>query len=211
VGRHTDQPERAIARGLIGRFGTLDPSDGGQAQRYSLSGQYRAALGDGAFEAHSFAIGNRLTLWNDFTHFLEDPVNGDQEAQNENRLTLGGGASYLISGKVLGFDNDYLAGLDIRYDDNHVFRNFTKARQVLGVAESDRVNESSIGAYLQATTHWTSWLRSVVGVREDYFTATDKGTNPGDCRPGPVPAQGELGLHSIAEDGSLCLRRAGCS
>ncbi len=33
----TDQPVRAIDQGLIGRFGTLDPSDGGQAQRASLS------------------------------------------------------------------------------------------------------------------------------------------------------------------------------
>jgi len=188
----TDQPERAIAQGLISRFGTLDPSDGGQAQRYSLSGQYRAVLGDGAFESHGYAIGNRLTLWNDFTHFLEDPVHGDQEAQNENRLTLGGGASYLISNRVLGFDTDFLAGLDGRYDDNHVFRNFTKARQFLGVAESDRVNESSVGAYLQATTHWTSWLRSVLGGREDYFTATDAGTNPGNVAQDLFQPKGSL-------------------
>ncbi len=188
----TDQPERAITQGLIGRFGTLDPSDGGQAQRYSLSGQYHAALGDGALEAHAYAIGNRLTLWNDFTHFLDDPINGDQEAQNENRLTLGGGASYLVSDKVLGFDNDLLAGLDTRYDDNHVFRNFTKDRQFLGVAEADRVNESSLSAYVQATTHWTSWLRSVVGVREDYFTATDAGTNRGDAAQDLFQPKGSL-------------------
>src|SRR5579863_6051086 len=31
----TDQPVRAIAKGLIDRFGSLDPSDGGQAQRAS--------------------------------------------------------------------------------------------------------------------------------------------------------------------------------
>ncbi len=70
----TDQPVRAITQGLIGRFGSLDPTDGGQAQRYSLSGQYHGALGPGALEAHAYAIGNRLTLWNDFTHFLTDPV-----------------------------------------------------------------------------------------------------------------------------------------
>ena len=31
-----------------------------------------------------------MTLWNDFTHFLNDPVNGDQEQQNETRTTTGG-------------------------------------------------------------------------------------------------------------------------
>ncbi len=95
----TDQPERAIAQGLIGRFGTLDPSDGGAAQRASLSGGYHMDLGQGAFEAHGYAVNNRLTLWNNFTHFLGDPVNGDQEAQTENRLTLGGGASERVKKK----------------------------------------------------------------------------------------------------------------
>jgi len=188
----TDQPQRAIDMGLIGRFGTLDPTDGGQAQRYSLSGRYHQAMGGGALEAHAYAIGNRLTLWNDFTHFLEDPVNGDQEAQNENRLTLGGGASYLVSGSLFGVDNDFIAGLDTRYDDNHVFRNFTKARQFLGVAESDRVGETGIGAFLQATTHWTPWLRSVIGLREDYLTARDGGTNAGDASQDMFQPKGSL-------------------
>ena len=188
----TDQPERAIEQGSIGRFGTLDPADGGQAQRYSLSGRYYQALGEGALEAHAYGIGNRLTLWNDFTHFLKDPVNGDQEAQNENRLTLGGGASYLISDTPFGVKSDFLAGLDTRYDGNHVFRNFTKARQFLGVAEDDHVGETSISAYLQATTHWTSWLRSVVGLRDDYFTATDSGTNRGDASQDLFQPKGSL-------------------
>ena len=188
----TDQPERAITQHLISRFGTLDPSDGGQAQRYSLSGQYHAPLGDSAFEAHAYAIGNRLTLWNDFTHFLDNPVDGDQEGQNENRLTLGGGASYLESENLLGLTNEILGGLDARYDDNHLFRNFTKARQFLDVAESDRVGESSASAYLQVTTHWTSWLRSVVGAREDYFTADDKGTNPGHAQQDMFQPKGSL-------------------
>ena len=188
----TDQPERAIQQRLIGRFGTLDASDGGQAQRYSLSGQYHAPLAGGALEAHAYAAGNRLTLWNDFTHFLNDPLNGDQEAQNENRLTLGGGASFLLSDTVSSFANDLLVGLDTRYDDNHVFRKFTKARRFLGVAEDDRVSESSMGAYVQATTYWTSWLRSVVGVREDYFTAGDHGTNQGDASQGLIQPKGSL-------------------
>ncbi len=176
----TDQPERAIAQGLIGRFGTLDPSDGGAAQRASLSGGYHTELGQGAFEAHGYAVNNRLTLWNNFTHFLEDPVNGDQEAQTENRLTLGGGASYQQSLDWLGLNSEILVGADTRYDANHVLRDFTRGRRVLGEAESDRVGEASVGAYVQATMHWTPWLRSVIGLRENYFTASDKGINTGD-------------------------------
>ena len=42
----TDIPLRAIAEGLVpNRFGTLDPTDGGRAQRASLSFNYHAAAG----------------------------------------------------------------------------------------------------------------------------------------------------------------------
>lgn len=135
----TDQPVRAMDENLINRFGTLDPSDGGQAQRMSLSGQYRADIGAGHFDANAYTIYNRLTLWNDFTHFLADPIHGDQEAQNENRAVVGGAADYEISSKVLGFDNDLLAGVQTRYDDNHVSRDATKDRQYLSTTEDDRV------------------------------------------------------------------------
>jgi len=38
----TDQvPERAIAEGLVSRFGAIDPSDGGDAERFSLSADVR--------------------------------------------------------------------------------------------------------------------------------------------------------------------------
>ena len=30
-----------------------------------------------------------MTLWNDFTHYLIDPVDDDQEQQDETRTTLG--------------------------------------------------------------------------------------------------------------------------
>ena len=40
----TDQPERAIEEGLIGRYGSLNPSDGGMAERASLTGRFLSPL-----------------------------------------------------------------------------------------------------------------------------------------------------------------------
>jgi outer membrane receptor protein involved in Fe transport len=184
----TDQPVRAMdpaymaSLGLtpIGRFSSLDPTDAGQAQQIHISGEYHTNIGAGHIDANVYEVNNRLTLWNDFSHFLVDPVFGDQEAQNENRLVAGGGVSYAISDKVLGFDNDFLVGIQNRYDNNHVGRDATKDRQFLSITELDRVQIEDLGAYAQTTTHWTGWMRTVLGVREDYITATDKGTNPGN-------------------------------
>jgi len=110
----TDQPERAVAEGLIGRFGTLDPSDGGQAQRESLTGQFFRTLGEGRLTLSVYVFGNHLSLWNDFTHELIDPVNGDQEEQHEDRIASGGALGYLRSTELLGFSSDLAAGVQVR-------------------------------------------------------------------------------------------------
>jgi hypothetical protein len=185
----TDQPIRAMSPSYmsslgataIGRDGSLDPSDGGQSQRFSLSGQYHTDLGTGHLDANAYVIKNRLTLWNDFTHYLDDPVNGDQHAQNENRLTGGGAASYTRMDNLFGVDNDFQFGVQTRYDDVHVNLIHTKQRAPLSVEEDDRVKEGSVGIYADATTYWTHWFRSVIGAREDYYWAHDIGTNQGNA------------------------------
>ena len=50
----------------------------------------------GQLSASAFFIDNQLHLWNDFTHFLVDPVHGDQEDQFENRRAVGGRADYTL-------------------------------------------------------------------------------------------------------------------
>jgi hypothetical protein len=195
----TDQPERAIEQGLIGRFGTLNPSDGGRAQRASLSGQYHASSGDGQFNANAYVVNTQLTLWNDFTHFLNDPVNGDQEAQHEDRVITGGGASYLLPSQLRGISTEWLGGVAARYDINDVSRLPTKDRLVLpasadplNFSEADRVHLINLSAYLQATTHWTSWFRTVLGIREDHIHGVDSGTNSGQAGASLFQPKGSL-------------------
>ena len=195
----TDQPERAMAEELIGRFGSLNPSDGGQAQRVSLSAQYYQRVSDGQLTASAFAISNALTLWNDFTHFLVDPVNGDQEAQHEQRITLGGAVSYARTDRVWNFDSDWIGGAILRTDVADVSRLPTLNRQTLpetdspaGFGESDHVRIGAVGVYLQATTHWNAWFRSVLGLREDYQYGSDAGTNPGTANAALFQPKGSL-------------------
>jgi TonB-dependent Receptor Plug Domain len=90
----TDIPLRAIDEGLVpNRFGTLDPTDGGRAWRASLSFNDAATIGEGQLTSSAFLIENQLHLLNNFTHFLSDPIYGDQEDQMENRHAMGGQSS----------------------------------------------------------------------------------------------------------------------
>jgi hypothetical protein len=177
----TDIPVRAITDGIVPtRFGTLNPTDGGHAQRASLTFDDHAALGAGELNASAFFIYNQLHLFNDFTHYLFDPIHGDQEDQHENRRVLGGVASYTLPAPLGPIQNEISAGVLTRYDLLGVGR-LPSEDQVpvwgggdpASFYDNDQVYLFASGAYLQATTHWTTNFRSVLGVREDYQHGTD--------------------------------------
>jgi len=125
-------------------------------------------------------------LWNNFTHAIDDPVNGDQEAQHEDRTAIGGTLNYSRRSELFGFNSELLAGVQMRYDFSEVSRTPTRDRVPIPAAdnplsfnESDQIRLGSNAVYAQATTHWTAWFRSVLGVREDYQAGSDAGTNHG--------------------------------
>ena len=188
----TDQPVEALREELIGRYGTLDPSDASRSERFSLSGDLARPLGPGQLSVDAYYIQSHMTLWNDFTHYLDDPVNGDQEQQDENRTTWGGAASYKLSLTFGSIQTVTVAGLQGRYDDAYVDRRHTKDKQVLndcnieevggsvdnfaavdGACQADRVHLGDIGPYIENTTHWLPWLRTILGLREEYYAADD--------------------------------------
>jgi outer membrane receptor protein involved in Fe transport len=177
----TDIPIRAITEGLVpNRFGTLDPTDGGRAWRSSLSFNDCATIGDGQFAASAFFIDNQLHLWNDFTKFLVDPVHGDQEDQFENRRAFGGQASYTLERPLGSIPNVISVGALIRDDIVYVGRLPSEDRAPLPVTDDppsysneDQVYLFGGALWVQATTHWLSNFRSVLGFREDYQHGTD--------------------------------------
>ena len=195
----TDVPERAIAQGLIDRFGQLDPSDQGRAQRANFTGEDHRMLGTGQLTVSGYVFSNQLTLINDFTHFLVDPVNGDQEQQREDRTAIGGAVSYRQPTTLLGRDSELLVGFQGRYDFLQVARIPTRHAQPipaadhpLGFSESDRIHLDSNAVYAQVSTHWSDWFRSVIGVREDYLYGGDAGSNPGAASRALLQPKGSL-------------------
>ena len=177
----TDIPIRAITEGMVpNRFGTRNPTDGGHAQRASLSVNYHATLGAGQLTASGFFIYNQLHLFNDFTHYLVDPVHGDQEHQYENRRVTGGSVDYTLPVPLGPIDNQISVGGLTRYDLLGVGRLPSEDQMPLppqydppSYSNDDQVCLFAAAAYFQAVTHWTSTIRTVLGVRDDYQHGTD--------------------------------------
>jgi outer membrane receptor protein involved in Fe transport len=181
----TDIPLRAISEGVVPNyFGTLNPTDGGHATRASLSAQYHANLGEGQLSASAYYIYNKLNLFNDFTHFLVDPVHGDQEDQFETRNVIGSAASYTVPLKVGRIRNEIEFGGLTRYDILDVGRLPSENQMVLSLQQTagdpasfsnhDNVKLFAGALYVQATTHWTPWFRTVLGLRDDYQHGVDQ-------------------------------------
>ncbi len=178
--RATDQiPQRAVDEGSLGRFDAIDPTDGGQASRYSLSGAWRRTHASGASsEVNAYVVRNELELFSNFTYFLDDPINGDQFVQPDKRTTIGVNASHTWPMGGVGRASENTIGVQFQNDsiDNELYSSI--ARQRLSTTRSDHINETSVGVYLENRTKWTDKFRTVLGVRADTYRFQVESNNP---------------------------------
>jgi hypothetical protein len=174
----TDQiPQRAVDDGTISRFGAVDPTDGGKTSRYSLSLDRHKTLENGAvFHMDVYAIKYRLSLFSNFTYFLDHPSPvGDQFEQADNRTIIGLTPSWVFTGKWDERQMSSKFGLDARRDDIDVALYNTSARERVvttpSTARSDKVLQTGVGVYYENTLQWTDAFRSIAGLREDFYNA----------------------------------------
>ncbi len=166
----TDQiPSRAVASGEIGLYGAIDPSDGGNSSRYSLSGRWAQTDDTGSSKANFYIIKSSLNLWNNFTYYLGDPIDGDQFHQHDDRILGGLNASHTFVGRFAGLPMETEIGLQNRYDNIRLDLTNTVQRQYRSTIRSDAVREASTGLFVQNTLHWTDWLRTTAGWRGDFY------------------------------------------
>jgi len=177
----TDQiPKRAVESGSISRFGAIDPTDGGDTERYSLSLDRHKALGNGEFHFDAYAIKYKLNLFSNFTYFLRDQTNGDQFEQADDRNVFGLEPSWTLTGKwgERQFVNKF--GLQLRRDNiGNVALYDTVARQRRSPpVREDKVNQTGAGLYYENGFQWNSVFRTVAGIRTDFYRADVTSSRP---------------------------------
>ncbi len=171
-------PKRAVDAGLIGRFDSLDPSDGGQASRFSVSAAWNKTGEKSASSANAFVIRSKLNLWNNFTFFQDDPVNGDQFEQTDRRITTGFNAKHTLFGKWGGREVENTFGIQTRNDNIDVGLFNTVQRARIGTTRADHVVETSGAVYYQNSLRWNNRFRTVAGLRADYYRGDVTSDNP---------------------------------
>ena len=164
-------PERAVSEGLISRWGSIDPTEGGNTGRTNVLINYKYLLSDSeTWESMFFYTHYQFRLFSNFTFFLNDPVNGDEIEQKESRNIYGMMNQYT---KNFHFKNSRLAwksGFGFRYDDigdielNHVYRRNT----LLDRISLASINETHLYGYTSGEWQIGKWKINPA-VRLDYF------------------------------------------
>ncbi len=199
----TDQiPYTDVALGLMSRWGTEDPTDGGNAARYSLSARWSETNKNDWSRIEAYFIHNDTNLYDDFSYQLSNPITGlyagtgtglgDQTHQFDHRQQFG---LNLLHGWKYNFESipiETRVGLQTLNDFIHNGNGDSFQRQQYDSITDNWLKESYISPWTDTTQFWKPWLRTTEGFRLDYvFGSVNNIMNPllaqGSYPPGGTP------------------------
>jgi hypothetical protein len=163
-------PANLVESGELDRFGAIDPSEGGNAQRASLRAGYELPAGEGGtIRAAAYGVRNQLDLFSNFTLWANDPIHGDQIEQTDARWLYGAEAAYQKSIHRDAFDALVTTGVQLRADDVETSLWHSEQRQRLDVRNHHDSAIRDLAVYSEANIIPASWLHVFPGVRVDRF------------------------------------------
>ena len=115
---------------LVGFLGTLNPSDGGHSQRYSLQGEGYRQNANSESKISAYVFYYDLDLFSDFTYYLVDYNKGDQFEQQDRRWVGGLDAHHTIFSQWFGRKMGNTFGVQLRNDwiNNGLYRTQNRVR-----------------------------------------------------------------------------------
>ena len=184
VWNSTDQIPASF--GQTNFFGAINPTDGGNSQRYSLQAELHRHDESSETSIMAYGFYYDLDLFSDFTYFLTDTNKGDQFEQQDERWVAGLDARHTIFSQWFGRDVQNTFGLQVRNDwiNNGLYQTENRVRVdkldsatgtiLPAVTEADHFTDTQVGFYAQNKSQWTDKFRSVAALRGDldYFDVT---------------------------------------
>jgi outer membrane receptor protein involved in Fe transport len=196
-------PARAVEQGLLPRFGSLDPSEGGDTTRHQLYALYRfRPFESSEVRALGYLGTYSFDLFSNFTFYLRDPVHGDEIEQQDRRTFYGGKASYRVANSIDGIRFDTTIGADVRADDIHEKLWHTAQRVQIAPLRDNGVRETMMSAYASEEIAPVPWVRAIAGVRADALTFSVDNDLTGSTDPGN-PHSGVGGARQFSPKASL--------
>ena len=164
---------------LVGFFGTLNPTDGGNSQRYSLQAEWHRQGANSETKIMAYGFYYDLDLFSDFTYFLTDPIRGDQFEQKDRRWVAGLDARHTIFSQWFGRKVENTFGLQVRNDwiNNGLYQTENRVRvdktdsdtgtTLPATTQADRFTDTQVGFYAENKIQWAEKFRTVAALRGD--------------------------------------------
>jgi len=172
----------------LNRFGSVDPTEGGATQRHQGQLAFSTAWEGADLNVMAYLVRYQFGLYSNFTFFRDDPVNGDQIEQTDDRTYGGLDIRLRRQFAYRGARFTTTLGTQVRLDgiDNALYHD--KARERLDPRVDARVGESQMGMYVEEDARLKKWLRFIVGARvqridvqvDDRLEASKKGAGSGN-------------------------------
>lgn len=175
-------PGRAVAEGLISRWGSIDPTEGGSTQRTNAAFTWKHLFSETAStETFAYFSHYEFNLFSNFTFYLKDPVFGDEIEQRDNRNLYGFEQRYT---RYFG-NNSWHSGIGFRMDDirdlelNHVYQRDTLLNR-LSWGYGTQTNLYAYTEFQWRLRHWNI----APGLRYDQllFACHDRLLSPPDLK-----------------------------
>lgn len=163
-------PTRAVDDGTIERFGSIDPSEGGNTERYNASILFSTQFKSGStWQNQAFYSRYKFNLYSNFTFFLNNPFDGDEINQAEARNIFGFNSTLkekTFFGKAVLNSTD---GIGVRYDATYDSKlaNVIQ-RKFIDYVKLGDIKEMNAFAFTDQQLSIGKWLIGA-GVRLDYF------------------------------------------
>ncbi len=164
-------PERAVKNRSISRFGAIDDTEGGTTGRSNFVLNFNKNINSNTFIKNTIYYSlYDFELYSNFTFFLEDPVNGDQIRQKENRQIFGAKSEWNQSLNI-GNANGFLqVSLGLRNDKSHEneLSHTLNRKSTLDFNQLGNINETNLFGYAISKFDFGKWLINPA-IRFDFF------------------------------------------
>ena len=164
-------PQRLIDSGTISRFGAVDNTEGGKTSRTNFNASLSKPIDENTFlKANAYYSNYEFELYSNFTFFLNDPINGDQIKQKENRDIYGMNAELNQKTKLNDVDVLLQFGGGFRADatkDTELSHTLNRKTVLENIKLGD-IDQSNLFSYLNSEFNFGKLMINPA-IRLDYF------------------------------------------
>lgn len=164
-------PERAVKQKITSRWGSIDPTEGGNTDRTNLQFNYKHILPEnGLINTKLWYSKYDFNLFSNFTFYLNNSTKGDEIQQVDHRNIYGGEVSYNNKFNQEDSYSDFYSGIGFRYDNINdlELNNVYHRNELLERKSFISGSETNFNAFSSLNWHKGNWSINPI-IRIDYF------------------------------------------